>query len=111
MNGFQMNGRVVDPQKQSIVVELLLMKKTQARLQQRCVSIFQPIFQNYFCLMEQDNMKKMLEKAEKLGRSGVSCTTIKSFFNAHTDEQFANSMKQLEGNQTIITHFCRGATF
>ena len=38
MNGFQMNGRVVDPQKQSIVVELLLMKKTQARLQQRCVS-------------------------------------------------------------------------
>ena len=27
-----------DPQKQSIVVELLLMKKTQARLQQRCVS-------------------------------------------------------------------------
>jgi len=79
MNGFQMNGRVVDPQKQSIVVELLLMKKTQARLQQRC-----------------DNMKKMLEKAEKLGRNGVSCTTIKSFFNAHTDEQIANSMKQLE---------------
>ena len=57
MNGFQMNGRVVgmlqnrerisrilkmlfsDPQKQSIVVELLLMKKTQARLQQRCVSV------------------------------------------------------------------------
>ena len=39
MNGFQMNGRVVDPQKQSIVVELLLMKKTQARLQQRCVSL------------------------------------------------------------------------
>ena len=38
MNGFQMNGRAVDPQKQSIVVELLLMKKTQARLQQRCVS-------------------------------------------------------------------------
>ena len=38
MNGFQMNGRVVDPQKQSIIVELLLMKKTQARLQQRVVS-------------------------------------------------------------------------
>ena len=37
MNGFQMNGRVVDPQKQSIIVELLLMKKTQARLQQRVV--------------------------------------------------------------------------
>jgi len=40
MNGFQMNGRVVDPQKQSVIVELLLMKKTQARLQQKCVSPF-----------------------------------------------------------------------
>lgn len=38
LNGFQMNGRVVDPQKQSVVVELLLMKKTQARLQTKCVS-------------------------------------------------------------------------
>jgi len=82
MNGFQMNGRQVDPQKQSIVVELLLMKKTQARLQQRC-----------------DNMKKMLEKADQLHRSGVSCATIKSFFNAHTDDQLANAMKQLEAFQ------------
>ena len=39
MNGFQMNGRVVDPQKQSVIVELLLMKKTQARLQQKVVSV------------------------------------------------------------------------
>ena len=37
MNGFQMNGRVVDPNKQSVIVELLLLKKTQARLQQKCV--------------------------------------------------------------------------
>ena len=37
MNGFQMNGRTVDPQKQSVIVELLLLKKTQARLQQKCV--------------------------------------------------------------------------
>jgi len=79
MNGFQMNGRVVDPQKQSIVVELLLMKKTQARLQQRC-----------------DNIKKMLEKADKLGRHGVSTGTIKSFFNAHTDDQYQAAMKQLD---------------
>ena len=35
-----MNGRVVDPQKQSVIVELLLMKKTQARLQQKVVSFF-----------------------------------------------------------------------
>ena len=45
----------------------------------------------------QDNMKKMLEKAEKMGKSGVSCSTIKSFFNAHTDDQLNNAMKQLEG--------------
>ena len=52
----------------------------------------------------QDNMKKMLEKAEKLGKRGASCSTIKSFFNAHTDEQFTNAMKQLEGKKI------RGAT-
>ena len=38
MNGFQMNGRVVEPQKQSMLVELLLMRKTQTKLQQKCVS-------------------------------------------------------------------------
>ena len=40
MNGFQMNGRVVDPNKQSVIVELLLLKKTQARLQQKCVRLY-----------------------------------------------------------------------
>ena len=39
----------------------------------------------------------MLEKAEKLGRNGVSTGTIKSFFNAHTDDQFNSAMKQLDG--------------
>ena len=37
-NDFNFIINFPDPQKQSIVVELLLMKKTQARLQQRCVS-------------------------------------------------------------------------
>ena len=37
MNGFKMNGRVIDPNKQSIIVELLLMKKQQARMHQRIV--------------------------------------------------------------------------
>ena len=46
MNGFQMNGRVVDPQKQSVIVELLLMKKTQARLQQKCVSTCSELWAN-----------------------------------------------------------------
>ena len=39
MNGFKMNGRVIDPNKQSIIVELLLMKKQQARMHQRIVMI------------------------------------------------------------------------
>ena len=37
MSGFKMNGRVIDPNKQSIIVELLLMKKQQARMHQRIV--------------------------------------------------------------------------
>jgi len=38
MSGYHMNGKSsVDPQKQSVIVELLLLKKTQARLQQKCV--------------------------------------------------------------------------
>ena len=37
MNGFKMNGRVIDPNKQSVIVELLLMKKQQARMHQRIV--------------------------------------------------------------------------
>ena len=40
----------------------------------------------------------MLEKADKLGRHGVSTGTIKSFFNAHTDDQYQAAMKQLDGN-------------
>jgi hypothetical protein len=38
MHGFKMNGRIVDPNKQSIIVELLLMKKQQSRYHQRIVS-------------------------------------------------------------------------
>ena len=42
-------------------------------------------------------MKKMLEKADSMGRNGVSTKVIKSFFNAHTDDQIAAAGKQLEG--------------
>ena len=46
----------------------------------------------------------MLEKADKLGRHGVSTGTIKSFFNAHTDDQYQAAMKQLDGNINNIKH-------
>ncbi|GFR23170.1 kinesin-like protein KIF28P [Trichonephila clavata] len=39
MNGFRINGRNVDPNKQSMIVELLLMKKQQQRHQQRLENI------------------------------------------------------------------------
>ena len=47
----------------------------------------------------------MLEKADKLNRSGVSTGTIKSFFNAHSDEQFNAAMKQLDGKKKHIAIF------
>jgi len=40
----------------------------------------------------------MLEKADAMGKHGVSTKVIKSFFNAHTTDQFGAAMKQLEGN-------------
>ena len=82
------------------------MKKTQARLQQRCVSKEIKINQHVEININyaQDNIKKMLEKADKLGRHGVSTGTIKSFFNAHTDDQYQAAMKQLDGNIDNIKH-------
>ena len=38
MGGFQMNGRLIDPQRQSIIVEMLLIKKNQDRLKYKLVS-------------------------------------------------------------------------
>lgn len=47
MNGFKMNGRVIDPNKQSIIVELLLLKKQQARMHQRIVMFFFSFFLSF----------------------------------------------------------------
>ncbi|KAK3853922.1 hypothetical protein Pcinc_039564 [Petrolisthes cinctipes] len=70
MNGFQMNGRVVDPQKQSIIVELLLMKKTQARLQQKV-----------------DAVRKLVKEAENISKVRVSTSLLKEVLQANTQEQ------------------------
>ncbi|KAK4299096.1 hypothetical protein Pmani_028601 [Petrolisthes manimaculis] len=70
MNGFQMNGRVVDPQKQSIIVELLLMKKTQARLQQKV-----------------DAVRKLVKEAENISKVRVSTSLLKEVLQANTPEQ------------------------
>ncbi|XP_063871952.1 kinesin-like protein KIF28P [Scylla paramamosain] len=70
MNGFQMNGRVVDPQKQSIIVELLLMKKTQARLQQKV-----------------DSVRKLVKEAENISKIRVSTSLLKEVLQANSPEQ------------------------
>ncbi|TRY68620.1 hypothetical protein TCAL_12159 [Tigriopus californicus] len=81
MNGFQMNGRVVDPQKQSVIVELLLLKKTAARLQQKC-----------------DHVKTMLEHAESMNRSRISTHVVKAVYSANTDDQYRQAIKALEAD-------------
>ncbi|KAF7495667.1 Kinesin-like protein KIF28P [Sarcoptes scabiei] len=60
MNGFKMNGRVIDPNKQSVIVELLLLKKQQARMHQRI-----------------DNIKKLIEIAEKQRRKMIPIDILK----------------------------------
>jgi len=81
MNGFQMNGRVVEPQKQSMLVELLLMRKTQTKLQQKC-----------------DFVKKLLERAEERGKNKIPTTVLKSIFTATNEDQVAMTLKKFEGN-------------
>ena len=46
----------------------------------------------------QDNMKKMLERAEQLQRGRISTNVIKTFYSANSDDQIKTAMKQLEGN-------------
>jgi hypothetical protein len=45
----------------------------------------------------QDNIKKMLEKAESLHRGRISTPVIKAIFSANTEDQINTAMKQLEG--------------
>ncbi|ROT74430.1 hypothetical protein C7M84_007074 [Penaeus vannamei] len=80
MNGFQMNGRVVDPQKQSIIVELLLMKKTQARLQQKV-----------------DSVRKLVKEAENISKVRVSTSLLKEVLQANTPEQADMIIRKITG--------------
>ena len=45
----------------------------------------------------QDNVKKMLERADQLQRGKISTHVVKAIFAANSDEQFVAAMKQLEG--------------
>ncbi|XP_066989396.1 kinesin-like protein KIF28 [Macrobrachium rosenbergii] len=87
MNGFQMNGRVVDPQKQSIIVELLLMKKTQARLQQKV-----------------DSVRKLVKEAENISKVRVSTSLLKDVLNANTPEQADALIRKLADDDDKGSH-------
>ncbi|GFS57159.1 kinesin-like protein KIF28P [Trichonephila inaurata madagascariensis] len=64
MKGFRMNGRVVDPNKQSIIVELLLMKKQQHRQQQRL-----------------ENIRRMIELAETHKKKRLPVSLVKDLYS------------------------------
>lgn len=76
---FNINGRIVDPQKQSIIVELLLLKKQQARLQQKV-----------------DCVRRLVEKANKFGRKTVPTVIIREVLNATNSQNAEKAMSQLE---------------
>uniref|UniRef100_A0A2P2I1T5 Kinesin-like protein 6 n=1 Tax=Hirondellea gigas TaxID=1518452 RepID=A0A2P2I1T5_9CRUS len=69
-NGLATNGRLQDPNKQSLIVELLLMKKTQARLQQKL-----------------DSVQKLVKEAENISRLKVSTTALKDVLSCTSNKQ------------------------
>lgn len=100
MGGFKMNGRVIDPNKQSIIVELLLMKKQQARMHQRIVSLES---NRCLCLIRnssvcQDNIKKLIDISEKQKRRFVSVDILKELVFTTT----------AESADVILTHMLNG---
>ncbi|RWS14549.1 kinesin-like protein KIF28P, partial [Dinothrombium tinctorium] len=69
MQGFRMNGRNVDPNKQSVIVELLLMKKQQARQHQKL-----------------ENVRKLIKASEKANKRVVSIQVLKDLISDSASE-------------------------
>ncbi|RWS30831.1 kinesin-like protein KIF28P [Leptotrombidium deliense] len=78
MQGFRMNGRDVDPNKQSIIVELLLMKKQQARQHQKL-----------------ENVRKLITASEKSNRRDVSVKLLKELMSTSAPEQADDLIAQV----------------
>ncbi|CAL1277290.1 unnamed protein product [Larinioides sclopetarius] len=76
MKGFRMNGRVVDPNKQSIIVELLLMKKQQHRQQQRL-----------------ENIRRMIDLAETHKKKKLPVSLVKDLYST-TSADIAEELLQ-----------------
>lgn len=96
MNGFKMNGRVIDPNKQSIIVELLLMKKQQARMHQRIVKkvvVLKCTINLVFIV--QDNIKKLIDIAEKQKRRLIPVPLLKELIFTTTSESADSILSQM----------------
>ncbi|XP_049524954.1 kinesin-like protein KIF28 [Dermacentor silvarum] len=87
MNGFRINGRNVDPNKQSIIVELLLMKKQQARQNQKL-----------------ENLRRLVESAESQHQRRVPVSVVKDLLLVSSAEAAEQLLSKLEGRQfTLVT--------
>ncbi|KAH7945686.1 hypothetical protein HPB49_014178 [Dermacentor silvarum] len=80
MNGFRINGRNVDPNKQSIIVELLLMKKQQARQNQKL-----------------ENLRRLVESAESQHQRRVPVSVVKDLLLVSSAEAAEQLLSKLEG--------------
>ncbi|GAB6032098.1 hypothetical protein CHUAL_010462 [Chamberlinius hualienensis] len=80
MNGFNMDGRMVDPNKQSVVVELLLLKKHQQRMQ-----------------LKLDGCRKMVEIAQNLGCKSLPLGLLRDVISAQNGMAIEKAIAQLEG--------------
>ncbi|XP_077485277.1 kinesin-like protein KIF28 [Amblyomma americanum] len=80
MNGFRINGRNVDPNKQSIIVELLLMKKQQARQNQKL-----------------ENLRRLVESAESQQQKRVPVSVVKDLLLVSSSQAAEELLSKLEG--------------
>ncbi|KAH6931565.1 hypothetical protein HPB50_025262 [Hyalomma asiaticum] len=80
MNGFRINGRNVDPNKQSIIVELLLMKKQQARQNQKL-----------------ENLRRLVESAESQHQKRVPVSVVRDLLLVSSAEAAEELLSKLEG--------------
>ncbi|XP_075749316.1 kinesin-like protein KIF28 [Rhipicephalus microplus] len=80
MNGFRINGRNVDPNKQSIIVELLLMKKQQARQNQKL-----------------ENLRRLVESAESQHQKRVPVSVVRDLLLVSSSEAADELLSKLEG--------------
>ncbi|UYV67471.1 hypothetical protein LAZ67_5000734 [Cordylochernes scorpioides] len=85
MNGFRLDGRDVDPSKQSVIVELLLMKKQQARLHQRL-----------------GNIRRLVEEAERNHKTHVPVSAVREVLSTSLPELAEDVIREQVAGDTAL---------